>query len=123
MDHPCLVALVGDSGKSVRTLRLVLLAVFGCVFFSQALAAVTRPIPLAAKRVVMAFSGGNSVEFAGGVRTLSPGAQIRDVHNRIVLPGAMSGVYTVRALIDNNEQVHRVWILTPEELAAPDPKQ
>ena len=107
----------------MRTLRLVLLAVFGFVFFAQAQAAVTRPIPLAAKRAVMTFSGGSSVEFAGGVRMLSPGAQIRDVSNRIVLPGAMSGVYTVRVQVDNNGQVHRVWILTPEELAAPDPKQ
>ena len=113
----------GFAGKSVRALRLALFAVFGCVLFQHLSAAVTRPIPIAAKRVVMGFSGGNTVEFANGVRTLSPGAQIRDVNNRIVLPGAVSGVYTVRALIDNNGQVHRVWILTPEELAAPDPTQ
>lgn len=106
----------------MRALRFVLLALSGSIFFQHGLAAITRPIPPAAKRVVMSFSGGSSVEFGNHVLTLSPGAQIRDQSNRIVLPGAVSGQYVVRVLVDNNGQVHRVWILTPEERAMPNPK-
>ena len=71
----------------------------------------------------MVFSGSAQVSVGGDARLLSPGAQIRDTSNRIVLHSYIKGEYTVRALIDNNGQVHRVWILTPEEIAVPDPKQ
>ncbi|MBR0568286.1 hypothetical protein J5J83_19370 [Azoarcus sp. L1K30] len=82
-----------------------------------------RPIPGAAKKVEMTFVGGMQVAVGDSVRTLSPGAQIRDTSNRIVLPSYVSGKYIVRALTDNYGQIHRVWILTPEEIAVPDPKQ
>ncbi|MCK9260900.1 MAG: hypothetical protein RBT39_05010 [Azoarcus sp.] len=78
---------------------------------------------MAAKKMEMMLAGNGQVSVDGDVRLLSPGAQIRDIYNRIVLPSHIKGEYTVRALIDNNGQVHRVWILTPEEIAAPDPKQ
>ncbi len=57
------------------------------------------------------------------VLSLSPGSQIRDTANRIVLPSYVAGEYKVRALIDRNGQVHRVWVLTPEELAASEAKK
>ena len=82
-----------------------------------------RPIPVAAKKVVMTFSGSASVMVGSTARLLSPGAQIRDRQNRIVLPSHVAGEYKVRALIDNRGQIHRVWILTSDEIAAPDPKQ
>ena len=46
---------------------------------------------------------------------------IRDADNRIVLPSHLRGEYRARALFDLNGQVHRVWLLTPEEIAAPAP--
>ncbi|MGH8742556.1 MAG: hypothetical protein ACREUN_16660, partial [Burkholderiales bacterium] len=48
---------------------------------------------------------------------LSPGAQIRDAHNRLVLPTAVAGKTLVRYLSDASGMVHRVWILSIEEAA------
>jgi hypothetical protein len=107
----------------VRVLRLALCLVLACLSSQLVLAAVPRPFPVAAKKMEMMLAGNGQVSVDGDVRLLSPGAQIRDIYNRIVLPSHIKGEYTVRALIDNNGQVHRVWILTPEEIAAPDPKQ
>lgn len=107
----------------VRVFRLVLCFVLGCLSVQQALASMSRPFPAGAKRVVMSFSGTTQVKLGSEARLLSPGAQIRDSENRIVLPSHVAGEYKVRVLSDNNGQIHRVWILTPEEVAAPDPKQ
>jgi len=70
----------------------------------------------------MAFPTPGVVQVKDATLRLSPGAQIRDIHNRIVLPSHVSGEHVVRMLIDRNGQVHRVWMLTPEEAAAPMPK-
>ncbi len=86
------------------------------------LAALPRPIPDEAPRVRMTFSTAGMVQVKGSTLYLSPGAQIRDTSNRIVLPSHLQGQHTVRMLLDRNDQVHRVWLLTPEEAAAPLPK-
>lgn len=111
------------SREIVRVLRLVFCLVLGSLSVPQALASMPRPIPVAAKKVVMTFAGSARVMVGSDARLLSPGAQIRDQQNRIVLPSHVAGEYKVRALVDNSGQVHRVWILTPEEIAAPDPKK
>ena len=90
---------------------------------SLAIAALPRPIPDEALKAKMQFSPSGVVQVKGKMLRLSPGAQIRDTANRIVLPSHIRGEYTVRMLIDNGGQVHRVWILTPEEAAAPEPKR
>lgn len=83
------------------------------------LAALPRPIPDEAPRVKAGFSVPGTVKVGDDVLRLSPGAQIRDTANRVVLPSHVRGEYTVRLLLDRNGQVHRVWILTPEEAVAP----
>jgi hypothetical protein len=88
---------------------------------AQASAGVSRPIPEGAPKATMQISGG-SVLLAGKRVRLSPGAQIRDTANRIVLPSHLSGSYLVRVVIDGTGQLHRVWILSPEEAAKPAPK-
>ena len=55
------------------------------------------------------------VEIDGAAQQLAPGAQIRDASNRIILPIAIPSGTLVKYLVDANGQVHRVWILTPEE--------
>ena len=90
---------------------------------SLAIAAPSRPIPDDAVKAKAFFSRPGAVEVKGAALLLSPGAQIRDTANRIVLPSHIRGEYTVRMLLDNSGQVHRVWILTPEEAAAPMPKR
>lgn len=84
-------------------------------------AALSRMIPDEAAKVKMRFSPAGLVQIGDRALRLSPGAQIRDTGNRIVLPAYVRGEHTVRVLLDNNGQVHRVWILTPQEAAAPMP--
>jgi len=55
------------------------------------------------------------VEIDGTPQQLAPGAQIRDTSNRLILPTAIPPGTRVKYLVDASGQVHRVWILTPEE--------
>ncbi|ATE58657.1 hypothetical protein CCZ27_00600 [Thauera sinica] len=79
--------------------------------------------PPEAKKMKMVFAGNGAVAVGDKAMKLSPGALIRDAENRLVLQGAVRGEYQVRAIVDMYGQVGRVWILTPEEIAAPEPKQ
>ncbi|ANQ83915.1 hypothetical secreted protein [Azoarcus olearius] len=114
--------------RALRSLFVVLLLL--PLAAGGVLASLTRSFPPDAQRVVMVFAGAGTVKIKAGsffksdrVLTLSPGAQIRDTDNRIVMPTAIAGEYKVRAQIDNAGQVHRVWVLTPAEIAVVDPKQ
>src|SRR5881397_4310210 len=55
------------------------------------------------------------VEIDGAAQQLAPGAQIRDASNRIIVPTAIPSGTLIKYLVDANGQVHRVWILTPED--------
>ena len=55
------------------------------------------------------------VEIDGTPQQLAPGAQIRDASNRLILPIAIPSGTRIKYLVDATGQVHRVWILTPEE--------
>ena len=55
------------------------------------------------------------VEIDGAAQQLAPGAQIRDASNRIITPSTIPPGTRVKYLVDGAGQVHRVWILTPEE--------
>ncbi len=112
------------SGSSLRPyfLPALVASVLGLAS-SLAIAALPRPIPDDAVKAKMQFAPAGVVQVKGETLRLSPGAQIRDTSNRIVLPSHIRGEYTVRMLLDNGGQVHRVWILTPEEAAMPEPKR
>ena len=61
-----------------------------------------------------------AVELDGTPRELSPGAQIRDADNRLVLPTSLQEREQVRYLLDSAGLIHRVWILSaPEREALP----
>lgn len=108
----------------MRPLAAILAASSLSVMFAgSAFAGLPRMIPPEAKKVKMVFAGDGSVAVGDKLFKLSPGAQIRDPENRLQLQGAVRGEYRVRAVVDANGQVSRVWILTPEEIAAPEPKQ
>ncbi|WP_248281177.1 hypothetical protein [Azoarcus sp. TTM-91] len=108
----------------MRTSRFLALGLILSVFGGQlGCAYALRPFPATAKKMEMSFAGGDSVAVDDTAYRLSPGAQIRDSRNFIVLPSHIHGEYKVRAVMDNNGQVHRVWLLTPEEAAVADPKQ
>ena len=94
----------------MRLLAAVLLAAFCSAAFAQ-----LRPIPANAKYGVMRHLQVMVIEIDGKQEALAPGAQIRDVDNRVVLPSAVPPKTAVRYLRDMHGQVHRVWILSPEE--------
>ncbi|HEY9191614.1 MAG TPA: hypothetical protein VIO81_01950 [Methyloversatilis sp.] len=54
---------------------------------------------------------------------LAPGAQIRSVDNRIVLPVMVNAEQQVRYQLDANGDLFRVWMLSPDEEDLPAPKQ
>ena len=82
-----------------------------------------RTIPPAAKRATMSHIQGMTVEIDGQRTELAAGAQIRDIDNRIVLPATLPAGVLVKYILDAHGQVWRIWILSPQEAAQPDPKK
>ena len=85
-----------------------------------------RNVPPAAKRGEMGAPVGEAVSISGRLLRLSPATQIRNQQNLIVMPETlrgMAGTVTVRYLLDLQGNLARIWILTPQEIATPDPKQ
>jgi hypothetical protein len=80
-----------------------------------------RAIPPEAKRARMSHLESLLVEVNGERMQLAPGAQIRDPSNLIVLPAALPPDSLVKYTRDPQGNVARVWILTPQEAAQPDP--
>ena len=82
-----------------------------------------RTIPAEAKRAKLSHVQGMTVEIDGKQVQLAMGAQIRDDSNRIVVPTAVPPGVLVKYMPDTQGQVARIWILTPQEAAQPDPKK
>jgi len=82
-----------------------------------------RTIPADAKRATMSHVQGMTVEMDGKRTELAAGAQIRDANNMIVLPAALPHGVLVKFIPDPQGQVWRIWILSPQEAAQPDPKK
>jgi hypothetical protein len=82
-----------------------------------------RTIPADAERGVMRHISGMTVQLNGETVRLGTGAQIRDTSNRIILPGMLPPESLVKYKLDLQGQVHRIWILSPEEAAKPDPEK
>ena len=80
-----------------------------------------RTVPAEAKRGVMSHVQEMTVELNGKTVQLAPGAQIRDGRNMAILPTAVPPGVVVKYLLDGMGQVARVWILSPQEAAQPDP--
>ena len=84
---------------------------------------ILRSIPDDAKRGVMSPVQGMTVEIDGKRIELAAGAQIRDGRNMIVVPNALPRNVIVRYQLDPDRKVRRVWLLSPQEAAQPDPKK
>ena len=82
-----------------------------------------RTIPADAKRATMSHVQGMTVELNGKKTEMAAGAQIRDANNMIVLPTALPSGSLIKFMPDAQGQVWRVWILSPQEAAQPDPKK
>ena len=81
-----------------------------------------RAIPAEAKRGELRHVQDMIVEINGNAMRLSPGAQIRDPDNLIMVPMAVPPGVLVRYTLDAQGMVKQVWILSPVEAAQPDPK-
>ena|SRR5687768_4978529 len=93
---------------------LALLALFS---FAAAAAAQLRTIPADATHGVIRHLQEMTIEIDGKPQLLSPGAQIRDADNRMVLPAALAEKADAKYLRDAAGQVRRVWILSAREIA------
>ena len=105
-------------------IRPLAIAVFLTCATSAVLAQpILRTIPDDAKRGVMSPVQGMTVEIDGKRIELAAGAQIRDSRNMIVLPTTVPRGVLVKYQLGMDGKLNRVWILSPQEAAQPDPKK
>ena len=69
-----------------------------------------RTIPEDAKKGVMWPPQGRKVRINDTIKTLAPGATIRDMNTRRILPGTVRGLKKIRYTLDMYGQVRRIWI-------------
>ena len=89
-----------------------LLAAAVLLSLTAAAAAQLRTLPADARRGVMRHLQDMIVQIDNARVRLAPGAQIRDIHNRFVLPVAIPVGSVVKYQWDVQGMVHCVWILT-----------
>jgi hypothetical protein len=107
------------SGKLLRS-AVAVVALGACAGLALAQ---LRTIPADAKRATLTHVRETDVTLDGKPARLSPGAQIRDQNNRIVLPAMLPPGTKVKYLPDATGNLHRIWILSEQEIAQPDPKK
>ena len=102
-------------------MRTKFIALLVCaVLLPAAALAQMRQIPDTAKRGQITHIQGAIVEIDGQTMRLSAGAQIRSRDNLFIVPMSLPPGAPVKYTLDAMGQIHRVWVLTPEEAAAPD---
>ena len=102
-------------------MRIKLVAFLICALMLATTAvAQMRQIPDFAKRGNIVDIQGPIVEIDGQQMRLSPGAQIRSQANLFIVPMSLQPGALVKYTLDGSGQIRRIWVLTPEEAAAPD---
>ena len=81
-----------------------------------------RQIPDSARRGNAVHIRESLVEIDGQPLRLSAGAQIRSRGNLFIVPMSLPPGAPVKYTLDDSGQIHRLWILTPEEAATSDKK-
>ena len=81
-----------------------------------------RQIPDNAKRGSIVHIQDALVEIDGQPMRLSASAQTRSQNNLIIMPVSLPPGALVKYTLDGTGRIYRVWVLTPEEAAAPDKK-
>jgi hypothetical protein len=105
-----------------RLLKLLHATALALALGATAVNAQVRSLPAEAKRGEIRHLQEMVVAINGRPMQLAPGAQIRDTANRIVMPAAVPPGALVRFTLDAQGHLSRVWILTPEEAAQPEPR-
>jgi hypothetical protein len=105
----------------VSILRGLLAAVIVLALAMPAQAQLVRQLPPLAKRGEMTPPQPDGVVTIDGERlTLSAATLIRNTDNVIIPWQRLTEPVRVKYLLDSMGLVHRVWILTPDEIAQPD---
>ena len=104
----------------MRAIALFILVLITCPSFVHAQ---LRAIPEDAIRATMQPPRNGVAKVGKYEFRLAPGAQIRSVDNRIVLPVMVNAEQQVRYQLDANGDLFRVWVLSPDEEDLPAPKQ
>lgn len=100
------------------------LPVFLLATLSYSVAAYERPFPAHAKRGTMTPAVYPAIIIDDKQRELSPGAQIFNTENTIEMPSSLRGNKIAVNFTENNQgQIHRIWMLSPQEAATPLPEQ
>jgi hypothetical protein len=107
--------------KLLRIIAIGLIAALPAYLAPISLAQL-RAIPATAKRGEIRHVQDMLVEIDGKRMMLAPGAQIRNATNLTIVPAALPPGAYVKYLVDAQGMVSRVWILTRQEAAQPDPK-
>ena len=94
-----------------------LLAVLALLCLAATAAAQLRTVPADARRGVIVHLQDMIVQIDQSTARLAPGAQIRDIHNRLLLPAAIPPGSIVKYKLDAQGLVTHVWILTVKEAA------
>jgi len=76
-----------------------------------------RTLPAEAKRGQIRHVQEMIVQIDGTAARLSAGAQVRDAHNRILLPEAIPPDSLVKYTVNGQGEISAVWILTSHEAA------
>lgn len=100
-------------------MRTKLIALLLCAILPAAAMAQLRQIPDSARRGHIVHIQDTIVEIDGQRMRLSAGAQIRSRDNLFIVPMSLPPGALVKYTLDAMGQIHRVWVLTPEETAAP----
>ncbi len=83
----------------------------------MAIVSPARTVPADALRGEMVVVGPMNAEINGQAIALSPGIQIRNEANLIIMPSTLQQPTRVRYLTDPTGSVSRVWILSAQEAA------
>ncbi|TAK69306.1 MAG: hypothetical protein EPO19_07645 [Betaproteobacteria bacterium] len=102
--------------------RKLLVLLICALVVPAAVLAQLRQIPDLAKRGSIVHIQDVIVEVDGQRMRLSAGAQIRSRDNLFIVPMSLPRGAPVKYTLDGSGQIHRVWVLTAEEAAAPDKK-
>lgn len=103
---------------------LVVCAAIAASLFSAAVPAQSlRQLPADVVVATMVANGGSIVLLDDQRVRLSPAAQVRGANNLIIVPASLYGTHAVAVKQDFQGMVHRIWILSPDELAALREKQ
>ena len=81
--------------------------------------AMVRTFPAETKKGELTPPVQQSVLISGQTYSASPGLQIRNDQNLIMMPGMLQQTVPVRYQFDQMGNVWRIWILSANELAAP----